>query len=69
MEMAEGQTPKPESYAFAVALAAGLEKAVQQFPEDVADAAQAAARARATCPRLDDATAEPWPPMRIRGGT
>lgn len=66
--MAEQKQTLAASDAFAVARAAGLDKAVTQFPEDVADAAQAAARARATCPKLDDITAEPWPPMRIRRG-
>jgi hypothetical protein len=66
--MAKRDDAKSGIDAFAVARAAGLEKAVAQFPEDVADAAQAAARARASCPALDDIAAEPWPPMRIRRG-
>jgi hypothetical protein len=50
----------------ALARAAGLDKAVEQFPEDVRLAAQSAARARGTLPALDHANAETWPPMRIR---
>ena len=52
--------------AFAAARAAGLDKVVSQFPEDVAAAAQAALQDRNDLPALDGVTAEPWPPMRIR---
>ncbi len=50
---------------FAQARAAGLGKAVEQFPDCVADAARAAAQDLADMPEIDG-TAEPWPPMRIR---
>lgn len=50
----------------ALARAAGLGQAVEQFPEDVRLAAVSAARARASLPELDHANAETWPPMRIR---
>ncbi len=43
---------------------AGLDRAVNEFPEDVMAAADAAAKARDACPAPGDPTAEPWPPMR-----
>jgi hypothetical protein len=52
----------------AVARAAGLDQIVAQFPDDVLVAEQAVAQDRADLPALDDLTAEPWPPMRIRSG-
>jgi hypothetical protein len=52
--------------ALAQARAVGLDKAVKQFPEDIAVAAQAAASARSAMPVLEDVAAEPWPPMRMR---
>jgi hypothetical protein len=51
---------------YALAREAGLEIAANQFPADVAAAAQAAAHARDAMPDLDNVVAEPWPPMRIR---
>ena len=49
------------------ASAAGLKKAVQQFPEDVIAGCAAAAHARsAFAPPASPAT-EPWPAMRVRG--
>jgi thiamine pyrophosphate-dependent acetolactate synthase large subunit-like protein len=52
----------------ALAKAAGLEKALAEFPEDVAAAAaQALAMTKAIhCPA--DPAAEPWPPMRAGTG-
>ena len=44
----------------------GLEKAVQEFPDDVIVAAQAAAHARSCLPAAGNPAAEPWPPMRMR---
>lgn len=44
---------------------AGLDKALAQFPEDVA---AAAAQAEAVAKRIkapSDPSAEPWPPMRV----
>ena len=49
----------------AVARAAGLHKAVERFPDCVADAARAAAADLADMPPIDGA-AEPWPPMAVR---
>lgn len=60
---------KPELDTFAAARAAGLEKAVRQFPDDVVAAAQGAVQARDALISPDDITAEPWPPMRMRGVT
>jgi hypothetical protein len=45
--------------------AAGLDKAVADFPDCVADAARAAALDLADMPAIDG-SAEPWPAMRIR---
>ena len=50
----------------ALARAAGLDKAVRQFPQDVAIAAQSAASTRNAAGALDQFAAEPWPPMRVR---
>ena len=51
------------------ARAAGLAKAAERFPNDVLAAAAAATHARAAFRAADDATAEPWPPMRVPGLT
>lgn len=50
----------------ALAREIGLEKAVHEFPDDVIAAAQAAARTRSALPAINDPSAEPWPPMRMR---
>ena len=52
----------------AVARAAGLDKAVREFRDDVMAAALAAAHARRGFEMPDDPAAEPWPPMRPSGG-
>ena len=44
--------------------AAGLDKAVERFPDCVADAARAAAQDRNDMPQIDGSS-EPWPPMRV----
>jgi hypothetical protein len=61
--------PSPDATrdVFAVAHAAGLDKAVELFPDCVADAARAAAQDRADMPEVDGVS-EPWPPMQVRGG-
>lgn len=52
----------------ALARAAGLEKALAEFPDDVA-AAAAQALATAQAVRIpDDPAVEPWPPMRAGVG-
>jgi hypothetical protein len=58
------RTPAPD--ANALARAAGLHKAVKQFPDDVAAAAHGAASAREALGVMDNVAAEPWPPMRVR---
>ena len=47
---------------------AGLDKALEQFPEDVAAAAEQAAGAVARMKTPSDPKAEPWPPMRAGVG-
>jgi hypothetical protein len=53
--------------ALAKARAAGLDKALVEFPDCVADAARAAALDLADVPAIDGTT-EPCPSMRIRSG-
>lgn len=47
---------------------AGLEKALTEFPDDVAAAAEQAANAVARMKAPSDPKAEPWPPMRAGAG-
>jgi hypothetical protein len=47
---------------------AGLEKALSDFPEDVAAAAEQAGSALARMKGPTDPKAEPWPPMRAGVG-
>ncbi len=44
---------------------AGLDKALAEFPEDVAAAAEQASGAVAKMKAPTDQGAEPWPPMRV----
>jgi len=46
---------------------AGLDRALRQFPEDVAAAAEAAEGSAARMQPPSDPRAEPWPPMRAGG--
>ena len=48
----------------ALARAAGLEKALVEFPADVRAAVEQAQTMMKGVPVQRDATAEPWPPMR-----
>jgi hypothetical protein len=64
--MAAKKPPESQLDALALARAAGLDKAVKQFPEDVVTAAHAAATARNAMPARADVAAEPWPSMRMR---
>jgi hypothetical protein len=64
MAVSKPSAPAPDVNA--LARAAGLDKAVTQFPQDVAAAAQAAASARSAAGELDQVAAEPWPPMQVR---
>jgi len=47
---------------------AGLDKALAEFPEDVAAAAEQATGAAAKIKTPTDPRAEPWPPMRVGTG-
>ena len=51
-----------------LACRAGLEKALAEFPEDVAAAAKQASDAVARMKAPSEPRAEPWPPMRIGTG-
>lgn len=51
-----------------LAHAAGLDKALAEFPEDVAAAAEQASSAAAKLKAPSDPRAEPWPPMRVGTG-
>ena len=47
---------------------AGLEKALAEFPDDVAAAAEQASNVVERMKASTDPRAEPWPPMRHGGG-
>jgi hypothetical protein len=47
-----------------LAHAAGLDKALAQFPDDVAAAAEQALGNQGAIQYPEDPAAEPWPPMR-----
>jgi hypothetical protein len=47
---------------------AGLDKALAEFPEDVAAAAEQASGAVARMKAPTDPRAEPWPPMQAGSG-
>jgi hypothetical protein len=64
--MAASKGHRSSSEVERLARAAGLDKALKQFPEDVAVAAQSAASTRSAAGPLDQFAAEPWPPMRVR---
>jgi hypothetical protein len=51
-----------------LAHAAGLDKALAQFPDDVAMAAEQALGNRGAVAYPEDPAAEPWPPMRAGVG-
>ncbi len=52
----------------ALAKAAGLEKALAEFPDDVAAAAAQAMNNAGAVQYPTDPAAEPWPPMRAGEG-
>ncbi len=52
----------------ALAKAAGLEKALAEFPDDVAAAAEQALNNAGSVKYPTDPAAEPWPPMRAGVG-
>jgi len=47
---------------------AGLDKALAEFPDDVAAAATQAGMAAARIQAPADPRAEPWPPMKVGAG-
>jgi hypothetical protein len=47
---------------------AGLDKALREFPDDVAAAATQASGSVARMKAPTDPRAEPWPPMRVGAG-
>ncbi len=51
-----------------LAKAAGLEKALAEFPDDVAAAMEQALRSVAAIQYPADPAVEPWPPMRAGEG-
>jgi uncharacterized protein YihD (DUF1040 family) len=51
-----------------LAQAAGLDKALAEFPDDVAVAAEQALGNKSDVAYPDDPAAEPWPPMRAGTG-
>ena len=53
-----------EPIIIALARAAGLDKALAMFPDDVAAAAEQALRNAGVVKVPADPAAEPWPPMR-----
>jgi hypothetical protein len=57
-----------EAEVLAIARAAGLDKAIEQFRDDVIGAAASAAHARSAYSAPTDPAVEPWPPMRTGGG-
>jgi hypothetical protein len=72
-----GQSSTLDPDTLAKARAAGLDKALAEFTDCVADAARAAALDRADVPAIDGTTepwpskpwpSKPWPSMRIRSG-
>ena len=60
-----GPITKLDTETLAKARAAGLDKAIAEFPACVADAARAAALDLVDVPPIDGSS-EPWPPMSIR---
>jgi hypothetical protein len=52
----------------ALAKAAGLEKALAEFPDDVRTAAEQAMNNTGAVRTPTDPSAEPWPPMRAGVG-
>jgi hypothetical protein len=51
-----------------LAQAAGLDRALAEFPEDVAQAARQALGNQGAIAYPTDPAAEPWPPMRAGSG-
>ena len=60
----EGMQAMDKELMHALARRAGLDKALAEFPDDVAAAADQAASVMARIKTPDDPRAEPWPAMR-----
>jgi len=67
--MAVKKAPELNADIVALARAAGLDKALAQFPADIAAAAHGAASARGALPVQENVAVEPWPPMRVRNSS
>ena len=67
--MAVKKTSGPALDINTLARAAGLGKALKDFPHDVAVAAHSAATTRDALGAVDNVAAEPWPPMRARNSS
>ena len=65
--MADRNEHKLDKTTLALARAAGLDLALANHPDCVADAARAAAQDLADMPAIEG-VAEPWPSMRVRSG-
>jgi hypothetical protein len=65
--MADQGAHKLDAATLAAARAAGLDVALADYPDCVADAARAAAQDLADMPAVEG-TSEPWPSMRVRSG-
>jgi hypothetical protein len=57
-----------DEFVVALARAAGLDKALAEFPDDVAEAAAQALNNTGAIQVPGDPAAEPWPPMRAGEG-
>jgi len=64
--MTAKKSPELDADIVALARAAGLDKALKNFPADISAAAHGASSARDTLPVQENVAAEPWPPMRVR---
>jgi len=67
--MSEANAKPSREELLALARRAGLDIAVEKFPDDVIVAAESAAKARSAYSLPDDPVAEPWPPMRAESDT
>jgi hypothetical protein len=64
----EGMQAMDKELMHALARRAGLDKALAEFPDDVAAAAEQAASVTAKIKAPEDPRAEPWPAMRPGDG-
>jgi hypothetical protein len=59
---------QPDEKILSVARAAGLDKVIAEFPDELVAAAKVASDARSAFSPPADAAIEPWPPMTTGGG-